>query len=223
MREELTEIVKSKDLKDISVDVIENILDNEITNEALKEVPIVKSLIAVRNIFSSISDRIFLKKALIVLLELKDLSETEREIFVEELSDKFSTGAEKILLAIEKLDSYEKCKVFGRLSFLRAQNQIDIEDYLRLTKIIKDAYLPDLELILDINKGRNDLLEEVYHPLVSLGLIFEERSEQTPIKKNEFAAYEGREEYEGGEINFYYHLTFPGSVLLEHYKFLFSD
>ena len=223
MREELTQIVKSKDLKDISIDVIENILDNEITNEALKEVPIVKSLIAARNIFSSISDRIFLKKALLVLLELKELSDDERQNFVDELGDKFSTGAEKILLAIEKLDSYEKCKVFGRLSFLRAQNLLDPENFRRLTKIIKDSYLPDLELILHLNEGRNEITEEVYYPLVSLGLIFEERSEQTPIEKSEAAAYEGREEYVGGEIKFYYYLTFPGSALLTHYNFLFSD
>lgn len=223
MREALIEIVKSKDLKDISVDIVESILDSEITDEALKEVPIVKSLIAVKKIYSSISDRIFLKKAFLVLLELKELTDEERQKLIEELGDKFSTGAEKILLAIEKLDSYQKCEIFGRLSFLRARNLLDSEDYLRLTKIIKDAYLPDLQLINYLKEGQNDVTLEEFHPLISLGLIFEERTEQTPIEKSEAAAYEGREEYVGGEIKFYYYLTFPGSALLKHYNFLFSE
>ncbi len=223
MSGELTQIVKSKDLKDISVDLLESILDSEITDEALKEVPIVKSLLAVKKIYSSISDRIFLKKALLVLLELKELTDEERKHLLEELGDKFSTGAEKILLAIDKLDSYLKCEIFGRLSFLRAKNVVDSEDYLRLSKIIKDAYLPDLKLINYLKEGRNDVSLEEFHPLISLGLIFEEKSERTPIEKSEFAAYEGREEYVGGEINFYYYLTFPGSALLKHYNFLFSE
>ena len=83
--------------------------------------------------------------------------------------------------------------------------------------------MPDLDLILHLKEGRNDITQEVYHPLATLGLIFQEYSDQTPTEKNESAEYEGREEYVGGEINFYYYLTFPGSALLKHYNFLFSD
>ncbi len=52
MENNLKEIIRSKDLKEISIEIVEDILDNEITSVAIKEIPIVKSLIAVRNIFT---------------------------------------------------------------------------------------------------------------------------------------------------------------------------
>lgn len=95
MENNLKEIIRSKDLKEISIEIVEDILDNEITSVAIKEIPIVKSLIAVRNIFTSISDRIFIKKALTVLLELGNLKSEVRQKFVDDLDDKFCSDLKK--------------------------------------------------------------------------------------------------------------------------------
>lgn len=79
MKEQFTEIIKSKDLQDITIDLVEKVLDNELTNEVLKEVPILKSLIAVKNIYTSYTDKIFIKKTMNVLLELGDLNNEEKD------------------------------------------------------------------------------------------------------------------------------------------------
>lgn len=44
MKEQLTEIIKSDGLKDINIDLIENPLDDSISNDVVKEIPVLKSI-----------------------------------------------------------------------------------------------------------------------------------------------------------------------------------
>ena len=223
MKEQFNEIIKSKDLKDISIYLVEKVLDNEISNEVLKEIPILKSLIAARNIYTSYTDRIFLKKAMNVLLELGETNWVERIELTSELDDENGNGAEKILLAIDRLETFEKCKVYGRLCKLKANGKIFLKDFLRLTKLIQDAYLDDLILITDFKKGeRKEIHEGDYYSVLSLGLIYQEPSEQMPIVKNhQYEEYDP--EFTGGEIKFNYVLSELGETLLEHYYDLFPE
>jgi hypothetical protein len=224
MKEQFTEIIKSKDLRDITVDLVEKVLDNEITNDVVKEIPILKSLVAVRNIYSSYTDRIFIKKAMNVLLELGDINWKERVELTSELDDEDETGAEKILMAIDRLETTKKAKTFGRLCRLKALKQIKYtEDFLRLTKLIQDAYLDDLILVTEFKKREpKEIHEGDYYHLISLGLLYQEPSEQEPIQSltqhNEYDP-----EFKGGEIKFNYLLSDLGETLLEHYYELFPE
>jgi hypothetical protein len=154
MKEQFREIIQSKDLKEISMDILENVLDNNIANDVLKEIPVLKSIVAVKNLYSSYTDRIFIKKAIKAMLELGEISIEDREKFIIELNDTDTTGAEKILLAINHLQDFEKCKIYGRLCKLRITQKINIDEFLRLTKLIQDAYINDLVLITDFKKGK---------------------------------------------------------------------
>ena len=113
MKEQINTIIKSKELKEITNEIVENVLDNQISDELLKEIPIVKSLVAVKRIYSSYTDQIFIKKAMNVLLELGEVNWRQRVELTEELHDENSSGAEKILLAIDRLETIEKCIVYG--------------------------------------------------------------------------------------------------------------
>ena len=93
MRDQFNEIIKSKDLKDISIDLIEKVFDNEITNDVLREIPILKSIVAVQKIYTSYSDKIFIKKAMNVLLELSETNWKERVELTAELDDEHESGA----------------------------------------------------------------------------------------------------------------------------------
>jgi len=222
MKEQITEIIQSKDLRDISMDILENVLDNEIGNDVLKEVPILKSIVAIKNVYSSYTDRIFIKKTMKTLLELRDISEDERAKLIIELTDEDGTGAEKILLAINHLENFEKCKIYGRLCKLRIIQKINIDDFFRLTKLIQDAYLNDLILITDFKKGeRKEIHEGDYYTILSLGLIYQEPSEQMPITQNKHPYNEYEPEFKGGEIYFNYILSDLGETLLEVYHDLF--
>lgn len=224
MKEQFNEIIRSKDLKDISIGLVEKVLDNEISNDVLKEVPILKSLVAVRKIYTSYIDRIFIKKAMSVLLEIGDINWKERTDLAADLDDDDESGAEKILMAIDRLETIRKCKIYGRLCRLKALGKIKYsEDFLRLTKLIQDAYLDDLILVVDFEKGDDEKIHEGdYYPIISLGLLYMEPSEQKPIERN-YQYNQDDLEFKGGEIEFNYRLSHLGQTLLEHYYELFPE
>lgn len=223
MKEQFTEIIKSKDLHDITIDLVEKVLDNDITNEVLKEIPVLKSLVTVRNIYTSYTDKLFIKKTMNVLLELADLVDNEKDELLAELDDKDESGIEKILMAVDRLETIKKCKVYGRLCKLKAKGEILVWDFLRLTKLIQDAYLDDLVLVTDFKKGdKKEIWEENYVAIIALGLLFLEPSEQMPIEKN-FQYDKGDPEFKGGEIKFYHRLSDVGETLLTHYHELFPE
>ena len=224
MKEQIGEIIQSKNLRDISMDILEKVLDNEIGNDMLKEIPLLKSIVAIKNVYSSYTDRIFIKKTMKTLLELGDISEDERSKLIIELTDEDATGAEKILLAVDHLETFEKCKIYGRLCKLRITNKVSLDDFLRLTKLIQDAYIENLILVTDFKKGeRKEIHEGDYYAILSLGLIYQEPSEQKPITQNRYRYDEYDPEFKGGEIKFNYLLSDLGDILLEVYHDLFAN
>jgi len=218
VKEQFNEIINSKDLKDISIDLVEKVLDNEITDKLLKEIPILKSLVAARNMYQSYTDRIFIKKAMYVLLELGETNLKERIELTKELDDIDESGAEKILMAIDRFETIKKSKVYGRLCRLKAIGKLKYkDDFLRLTKLIQDAYLDDLILVTSFSKGeKKEIHEGDYYPLINLGLIFQEPSEQKPIERiHHYNEYEP--EFINSKIEFNYLLSDLGLLFLEHY------
>ncbi len=223
MKDQFQEIIKSKDLKEISIELVEKILDNQITDEVIKEIPLLKTIVAVKNIYNSYSDKIFIKKAMNVLLELGELNDDEKNTLLDDLDSEDGTPIEKILMAVDKLETIKKCKVFGRLCKLKAQGEFYLEDFLRLTNLIQIAYVDDLVLINNFNPDeKKEIYEQEYYPLINLGLIYQERSEQKTIERN--YQYEADDpEFKGGNIEFYYKLTDIGEKLHLYYDNLFPE
>ena len=224
MKEQIDIIVNSKDLKDITSDIVEKVLDSQISDEILTEVPIVKTLVGIKNIYSTYTDRIFIKKAMNVLLELGDVNWKQRVELTRELDDEDSSGTEKILMAIDQLETIKKCKVFGRLCKLKALNKISLYEFSRLTKLIQDAYLDDLELVPIFKERENEkVYQDEFYPLLALGLIYQEEPDPSPIEKVEATSIEETDYYKGGEIELTYTLSYLGDILLKHYKDLFPE
>lgn len=217
----VSEIMKSSDLQGITMDMVEKVLDSEFSSVVLKEFPVVKFLHAANQIYSSYSDRILIKQAMLVLLETSQVEPKERRKFLEELSDKDSSGAEKVLMAINKLDTSDKAKVFGRLCKLKILGRISVDDFFRLTKLIQDAYLLDLRLLLDFKvREGEEIYEGDYLPLITLGLIYRVSSEQKPVvyipeREDRHGIYGPT--VSGGEVRFNYYLSGLGSLMLSFY------
>ncbi|WP_298321408.1 hypothetical protein [uncultured Aquimarina sp.] len=190
MKENIKAIIKSEELKDLTIDIADQAIDNKVTEEILDGTPILKYISSAIKVYSSYSDKIYLKKAMHVLLEIGDVNWKERVEFIRKLDDENSSGIEKILLSIDKLETIRKCKVFGRLCKLNALVKIDVNRFLRLTKLIQDSYLEDLKLLpYFISQQKNNqqkyFNEEEFVPLVALGLIYIQRSEREPNEKIE--------------------------------------
>lgn len=226
MKEHFDLILKSSGLKDVTMDIVEKVLDSQISSDVLKEIPIVNTLVGLRNVYVTYTDRMFIKKAMSVLLELDDVNWSQRIELTHELDDEDSSGTEKILMAIDRLETISKCKVFGRLCKLKALNRIDAEEFSRLTKLIQDAYLDDLVLVPHFVQRKNDkkleIYEEEFYPLISLGLIYQEPAKQTPIERLH-QYYEHEPEFKGGEVKFTYRLSMLGDWFMHFYQDLFPE
>ncbi len=235
MKEQFNQIIKSDDLKEITIDLVEKVLDNNIGDDIVKEIPILKSLVAAKKIYNSYTDSIFIKKAMYILLELGEVTLEQRNNLTNDLNDEDCSGAEKILIAIDNLETLEKCKIFGRLCKLKALGEIDVDGFKRLTKLTQDAYIDDLELLPILSQQlektkekKNSIYEstnvymEEFYPLLGLGLIYQEQSKQTPIEKVEPMDYDDPEPYyKGGEIEMLFYISNLGRILLSFYDKLF--
>jgi hypothetical protein len=232
MKEQIDIIVNSSELKNITIDMVEKVLDNQISEELLKEVPIIKTLVGIRNVYTTYTDRIFIKKAMNVLMELSDINWKDRVELNRDLDDEDSSGTEKILMAIDRLETIKKCKVFGRLCKLKALGKIDIDNFKRITKLIQDAYLDDLRLLPDFSKKLEEnkknnvsyISMEEYYPLMNLGLIFQEQLEQEPIELVEPSSYNDPEPYyRGGEMEITSYISDLGDRFIYFYSDLFPN
>lgn len=225
MKEQIDIIVNSKDLKNITHDIVEKVFDSQISNEILKEVPVIKTLVGIKNVYSTYTDAIFIKKAMNVLIELGEVNWKDRVELTSKLDDEYSSGTEKILMSIDRLETIKKCKVFGKLCKLKAQKKIDKDEFLRLTKLIQDAYLDDLYLILSFEEkvsGKKIIYQEEFYPLISLGLIYLEEPDPSPIEKVEAFSIDETSYYKGGDFELTYALTYLGNLLIKHFKDLLS-
>lgn len=220
MNEEFNAIIKSGSLKDLTVDLVELCFDKTITKEVISEIPILKSFLAIFKVHSTISDYLFIKKSLNVLLELKDINSQDRADFLKELSNNGDKGIENLLMAIDKIDNSEKCKVFGRLCSLKARKQINVDEFKRLTKLIQDAYLSDLSQINEFKENKSvDISNWDYSSLISLGLISQGGSglDKEEANKNRFKSVNV------SSFDFGYHPTKLGKLLLFHFEYLFPE
>ena len=159
-----------------------------------------------------------------VLLELGDVNWKQRVELTRELDDEDSSGTEKILMAIDQLETIKKCKAFGRLCKLKALTKISLYEFSRLTKLIQDAYLDDLELVPIFKERENEkVYQDEFYPLLALGLIYQEEPDPSPIEKVEATSIEETDYYKGGEIELTYTLSYLGDILLKHYDDLFIE
>jgi hypothetical protein len=152
VKDKIDKIIKSDELKDLTFEITENLIDSNIKDEIISEIPIIKSIQAIRKIYNSISDQIFLKKILAVLFELKEINKTQRIEFISTLKDENSSGIEKLMIAIDNQDNLEKCRVFGRLCKLTIAKEINHFDLIRLNNILKNGNLFDFYFFKQIDR-----------------------------------------------------------------------
>lgn len=148
-------ITKSTEMKNILIDISEQGLDSLLENEILKELPIVKWLIAGKNIGSSIQNRLFLKKYISFIgyisnedidwnknLEKKDISRIIE--FTILYLDRYQTEFKSKLLAELFIQTFE-------------EKNFNIEEYNYLLHSI-DMIHPfnDFELLKEFYNYRNE-------------------------------------------------------------------
>lgn len=220
MREEFNKIIRDPNLKPICTDFLIDSVEN-LTGAT--------GLSSLTKIYNSISDRIFLTKAFKVINEISEINWKKRAQFIMKMDDNTSSGTEKLLLAINEFQTIEKCVYFGRLCKIRAREEIGLDEFYRMTKLIQDAYIPDLAQLQQLSdknrvsmnvllgKSNNHKQEsaENFAPLITLGLVygFDRDNPRNLLGGNKGIA----------SVSTLYELTYIGKVVLTHYQEIFAQ
>lgn len=172
IRKSLIESIKSEEIKNISSDIGEVIIDSTLEDGILKDIPIIGTLININKGRLSIQDRIFSRKILSFLYHLKDISEKERIEIIDKIEssekEKIKVG-EKVLYLIDKSDDHIKAGMIGILFAELIKENLNYEEFKRCSEIINKTYLDDLFWFIE-----SDVVElsmEESSDLISSGLF----------------------------------------------------
>lgn len=163
--------------KDLSIDLTEFALDNVFENEAVKEIPIIKSIIAVANIGLAIKERHFAKKTLGFLKEFwnTDIDQDKLDKFISRLHNDCNYKnrvVDQILIVLDRYIEEEKAPIMGRLLAAHITGKINEEEFFEYIIIIDHLYLKDLKV---------------------LKIVYQKTKEIEPISNNGYIDFEKEE------------------------------
>ena len=109
----LAESINNSQLKDILETSGEMVLDELIKNEALKEIPILKTVLNISDAVKSIRDGFLIKKISLFLLEIANEDNDQKKKFIDKIESDLDYAGEKILYALDRLDEISKSKLYA--------------------------------------------------------------------------------------------------------------
>lgn len=147
LEKSLEESLTGSELVNTGLDITEIAIDQLLNEGLLKEVPVVKSLIALVKTGYSIRDALYIKKVLLFVLGVQEVSEEKRLIFLKDISQ-FSKEKnrllEKIFITLDKIDDSEKAILLAKAFQHLIVGNIDKTLYYRIARIIEDMLLDDI-------------------------------------------------------------------------------
>jgi hypothetical protein len=168
----LTETIKDDNFQGVITDLGETALDAVLDEGVLKEIPLIGSIFGLAKATMSIQDKLFTKKILTFLLQLKNTDPDSRKKQIEKIDSdpeyKTKVG-EKLLYIIDKCEDNEKAIYLGQLFQCYIEEKINYEDFLRASKCIELTFLYDLKRFIK-DKWDNMDMEEA-GDLVGSGLM----------------------------------------------------
>lgn len=134
----------------------EKLIDSITDNQALREIPLIKTLIGITKAGIGISDYLFTKKV-IKFIQGSKFSDKAREKFLRRIKrdKKFEAKVgETLFLLLEKLDDMDKPELIGLFFSEFLEGKLSFVDFVRLSKAMERVFLPDLaefKKIADVN------------------------------------------------------------------------
>ncbi len=152
----LEEVVIHPDTIDISKDIVEAGIDSFISDDILKEIPVVKSFLGVYGIVNKVDEYFFAKKINRLLFEINEIPLEQRLKSIKEINDSkefAGTVGERLLETLRKIESNNKPQLIGKLFRAVLNQKIEYRQFLRLCHIINLTYYDDLEWLANNNNG----------------------------------------------------------------------
>jgi hypothetical protein len=153
--ESLLSAISKSDAKLVASDIGELGLDSFLEDGILKDIPVLKWLQSGYNLFTSISGKMLGKKLIMFLDGASDITEEEKVKFVNSLENpkKIKKIGEQLLLILNKYDDYRKAKLLGKFYKSLVNNEINVDEFSRISAIIGQVYYDDFMEIKNMNSG----------------------------------------------------------------------
>ena len=149
----LFETIKGHGGKDLLSDAAEFVLDSNLSEGIIKDIPVVGTVQKLFNCAISLQGYFFAKKIQKFLAKLLEVNKEEREKFVSEINKNLELKektSDAVLLILDKLDDLEKCELFANAFSGYIQEQFDFTTFRRLSSAIEKCLVSDLMCLKDI-------------------------------------------------------------------------
>ena len=168
----LEDTLKDSDLQNVSIGLAEVVIDSLVNDGIVKDIPIIGSVVGFGKVALGIKERIFLKKIIYFISELKNIPPEKRKQVVDKInsSEKYRTKVgEKLLSIIDRCEDHEKSQLIARMFAAFVIQKISYEDFLRSASIIDRIMLEDL--VWFVNQNDDSFIFEEVGELINVGLV----------------------------------------------------
>lgn len=144
----IVDSIASSHIQNVVGDISEVVVDSLLQDGVLRDIPIISTIVGIKNTWFAIRDHNFLKKVMHFLWKIEDIPIAKREKFVEQLNnnpkEKQKTG-ENLILILDRLDDMRKAEILGCIFKRYINSEID-QNMLRLLYTALDRiFLPYLD------------------------------------------------------------------------------
>lgn len=169
----LEKTLKDSDLQKVTIDLSEVLLDNLINNGIARDIPIIGTIVGLGKATIGIKERLFLKKIIYFMSELRSIPPIKRKQMVEkiDISGEFRTRVgEKLLYIIDSCEDHEKTQFVARLFAAFILQKLTYQEFLRSSSIVQRTMLEDLNWF--INYEYDDFGFDEAGDLINAGLFY---------------------------------------------------
>jgi hypothetical protein len=147
-----SETIRNSDLKGVSVDFAENLMDALLKDGLAKDIPIIGTIVGFGQLATNLKDKIFLRKIIHFLSGISHISTQKRQKMIDEVNEsknqKIKVG-EKLIYILDKCDDHISAKYVAQLFCAFLDNKISYKDFLKGSRIIQNIFLADLEYFIE--------------------------------------------------------------------------
>lgn len=194
--------VCNPEAKDLAVDLGDLSLGALLDETVLKEIPIIKLVIACLKTGMAIHNQLFLRKVAGFLLACPQFTDTQKETFVREhLSDptKAKNLGAALVLILDKLDDLEKPEMLAKVFAAFLRGKIPLECFRRLASAIDIGFMEDLKVL-------------AYKPKVYFSSYLPNLVRTNLVA---FQAHESFKDYTEGEVGIGFHVSPLGEMFIK--------
>lgn len=180
----LDKTLKDSDLRNVTAGLSEVLIDSLIEDGFAKDIPIIGTIVGVGKVALGIRERLFLKKIIYFISELKEIPTSKRHKMIDKIdsSQKYRIKVgEKLLYIIEKCEDHEKSKIVAYLFSAFIEGILTYDEFLRSASVVEKIIPEDLIKFVNDDFESNALIdagEYLNTGLVELELFFEDEGDQ---------------------------------------------